>query len=163
AVSEVGQDRVVYTRYDDYWNDEYLERAPAVMENVGIPDDNARFNALVSGQVDVTSLLNPVADLDSVAEQNSLEIHRVTQTARNLDARVNISIPPLDDPNVRRALSMAVDRNALADVVGRTDCVPSVQPFGEGYPGYNPDLADSPASHFDPQAARQLLDDAGLG
>lgn len=70
---------------------------------------------------------------------------------------VNVTRPPLDDRRVRRALSFAIDREALA----RDLLKGSRDPWGNlcptGYPGYAP-----PAGHrFDPERARAELAAAG--
>jgi oligopeptide transport system substrate-binding protein len=69
----------------------------------------------------------------------------------------NVTRPPLDDVRVRRALSMSVDRQALVDTVLKGVVVPAWAITPPGTLGYQPPkLFD-----FDPQAARQLLVEAG--
>jgi oligopeptide transport system substrate-binding protein len=72
---------------------------------------------------------------------------------------LNTREPPLDDPKVRRALSLAVDREALTRNVTRGGQIPTADlvPRGlAGYAGLNRPL-------FDPVAAKALLAEAGYG
>jgi len=66
--------------------------------------------------------------------------------------------PPLDNADVRRALKMAVDRDAIANDLLKG----SRRPWGDfapsGYPGYS----NPPGIPYDPGKARQLLARAGF-
>ncbi|RLQ23380.1 peptide ABC transporter substrate-binding protein [Seongchinamella sediminis] len=70
---------------------------------------------------------------------------------------INTKRPPVDDVRVRKALSMAIDRQKLNDTVLQKSNVPAYSitpPDTLGY--YPPKLFD-----YDPEQARQLLADAG--
>ncbi len=66
----------------------------------------------------------------------------------------NVAEPPFDDPQVRKALVLAVDRYKLAHVMmeDRVSAARGVLP--PGMPGYNPNLKGLP---YDPEAAREAL------
>jgi len=69
----------------------------------------------------------------------------------------NTRRPPVDDVRVRKALSMAIDRDKLNNTVLQKSNVPAYSITPPDTMGYNPPkLFD-----FDPQQARQLLADAG--
>ena len=65
--------------------------------------------------------------------------------------------PPFDDPKVRRAFGMALDRQALIDGIyaGTVTLANGLLP--PGIPGYSESLVGIP---FDPEAARQLLSES---
>lgn len=68
------------------------------------------------------------------------------------------SRPPFDDPQLRRALAMALDRTYLADVVQRGNVFPARGGFiPPGMPAHSPDIA----LPFDLSAARETLAAAG--
>ncbi|MCS6884877.1 MAG: peptide ABC transporter substrate-binding protein [Acidobacteriota bacterium] len=71
---------------------------------------------------------------------------------------INIQRKPLDDLRVRKALSMAIDRQAITDkLIGKGD-IPAysfVPPGVAGYKGYR-------GEGFNPERARQLLAEAGF-
>lgn len=68
--------------------------------------------------------------------------------------------PPFDDLNVRKAFSMAFDRQRYIDVLLRGLALPAIGPFPPGLPGFNYDLQGLP---YDPQAARELLKQSKYG
>ena len=70
---------------------------------------------------------------------------------------VNTKRPPLTDARVRRALSMAIDREQLARTVMQKSVVPAYSITPPGTLGYQPPRTFD----FDPEAARQLLAEAG--
>ncbi|HEY9054495.1 MAG TPA: peptide ABC transporter substrate-binding protein [Rectinemataceae bacterium] len=68
----------------------------------------------------------------------------------------NATKPPLDDPRVRRALGMAVDKSALAKLFPGQAFFPA-DSFVPPSEGYSPALAPA----YDPAAAKALLAEAG--
>ncbi len=62
-------------------------------------------------------------------------------------------------PEVRQAMAMAVDHQALIDTARRGEAVPLCTDHGQSYvPGYEP---NAPCPKFDPAAANALLDQNG--
>jgi ABC-type oligopeptide transport system substrate-binding subunit len=70
---------------------------------------------------------------------------------------INTTRPPLDNPLVRRALALAIDREALVKYVTRGGQIPTASLVPDGVAGYR----SLGLPLFDPDAARRLLDDAG--
>jgi oligopeptide transport system substrate-binding protein len=68
--------------------------------------------------------------------------------------------PPFDDVNVRKAFSMAFDRQQYIDVVLRGKALPAIGPFPPGLPGFNYQLQGLP---YDPAKARELLKQSKYG
>jgi peptide/nickel transport system substrate-binding protein len=66
---------------------------------------------------------------------------------------------PLLDVRVRRALNIAINRQALAERLMQGTANPASQWMPEGTFGFNPKL---PMPSFDPEAARRLLAEAGF-
>ncbi len=146
--------RVVLERNADYWGEVEgnLER---VVFQV-IPDNAARFAALRAGQIDGTEQIN-VEDLDSIAMDDSLAMQ--TRPPLNiLYLAFNFRVVELQDARVRRAISLALDREAIVEafyppgaVVAKTQVPPSLW-------GFNDDI---PFDAYDPEGAKSLLAEAG--
>jgi oligopeptide transport system substrate-binding protein len=68
--------------------------------------------------------------------------------------------PPFDDVNVRKAFSMAFNRQQYIDVVMRGHALPAIGLYPPGLPGFNIALAGLP---YDPEAARELLQQSKYG
>ncbi|MGC8855319.1 MAG: ABC transporter substrate-binding protein, partial [Anaerolineae bacterium] len=68
--------------------------------------------------------------------------------------------PPFDDPNVRKAFTLAFDRQKYINVVLRGRALPAIGPFPPGLPGFNYALQGLP---YDPAQARQLLAQSKYG
>lgn len=68
--------------------------------------------------------------------------------------------PPFDDVNVRKAFSMAFNRQQYLDVVMNGHALPAIGPFPPGLPGFNVALQGLP---YDPAQARELLKQSKYG
>jgi ABC-type oligopeptide transport system substrate-binding subunit len=66
----------------------------------------------------------------------------------------DVSQPPLDDPDVRRALVLALDRAALNEQFSEGVALLATSVLPPAMPGFSPDL---PRFEFDAQAARDAL------
>lgn len=72
----------------------------------------------------------------------------------------NLNEPPFDDVDVRRAFSLAVDKDKLASLVFRDMVEPAYGILPPGMPGYNEDLA---GLTYDPEEARALIASSKYG
>jgi len=68
---------------------------------------------------------------------------------------INIRIPPMDDPQLRKALSLAFDRERFTKEVLNSRHLPAHQILPQGMPGYSPDNA---VAVYDPVRAAQHLE-----
>jgi oligopeptide transport system substrate-binding protein len=66
---------------------------------------------------------------------------------------IDSSQPPFDDPAVRRAFALAVDRARIAEIL-RDGVLPAKGLYPPALPGYR---ADAPGQTYDPAAARRAL------
>jgi oligopeptide transport system substrate-binding protein len=73
--------------------------------------------------------------------------------------KVNVTKPPLDKPEVRRALAMAIDRRAIVDTVLKGDQIPAYHLTPPGISGY--ETEGEMLFHEDVAEARQLMAQAG--
>ena len=68
--------------------------------------------------------------------------------------------PPFDDVNVRKAFSMAFNRQQYIDVVWNSHALPAIGLYPPGLPGFNISLKGLP---YDPAQARELLKQSKYG
>jgi len=144
--------RIVVTRSPTYWD-------AAAVRLKGIQfqplEANAAERAFRAGQLHLTEALPP-SKIDSYrnAQPGNLRIDPLLGT---YFYRCNTGCPGLGDPRVRRALAMAVDRQAIVEKILRGGQMPAGAFTPPVMEGYTPPAGIS----FDPAAARQLLADAG--
>jgi peptide/nickel transport system substrate-binding protein len=161
-------DRITFTANNTWWGGKPKWDTVTFRWITSAP---ARTAALLSGDVDVIASVSTtdVAKLEADAKINvaaaastrliywSLDVG--SETTPNITAKDGASIPnPLRDLRVRKALTLAVDRNAIVDNVMEGLAVPTNQIVAEGFGGYHEGI-DIP--QFDPQAAKKLLAEAG--
>lgn len=155
----VRETRVVFERFEGYWDEAANPLAKATIEAVG--DMQAALNGVESGQYDVAWVEGSGAQMRNVVESNDLELYDV----RNLgpDALWLASTRgDLADARVREAVSLAINREALIEGLydGGTDCVATSQIYDvETLALFIPDRTE-PLAH-DVEGARSLLEEAG--
>jgi peptide/nickel transport system substrate-binding protein len=146
---------VVYKAWDGYHAAD--EIGPAGIEIVIQPDDNTRLAATRSGELDAT-FIRP----NQVAEAKSAGLDFVTKQVNGVYAlSLNTKHPALAQPDVRRAISHAIDREAIGVGVYKDGCAPAVQPYADSYWAYNPDISLDEYGSYDPEQARELLASGG--
>ncbi|HYZ32644.1 MAG TPA: ABC transporter substrate-binding protein [Crenalkalicoccus sp.] len=171
AVSYRNGDRIEFERYDDYWGERpAFQRVTYRM----ITNDAARTAALLAGDVEFIDQV-PTSDLKRLrADQRvtlseaiglriiflGLDFSRTGPTPFVTDNDGQpIARNPLQDLRVRRALSLAIDRQAIVERVMEGAATPSGQFLPPGIFSYVPDL---PAPRADPEEAKRLLAEAGF-
>ena len=121
-------------------------------------DDAAQLAALQSGQSDIGSYI--VGDqIPTLGDTGMFEILTsangyIVTVFMNIDPKT--AHPAMTDPNVRRALAMAIDRKLIIDqIYNGIYTIPATYWDDTAYD--NPDLEPYP---FDPEGAKALLDEA---
>ncbi|EEI17141.1 ABC transporter substrate-binding protein [Corynebacterium lipophiloflavum] len=139
---------VSFTKREDYWGGEVSHDAQIRY----FDDPTAALNALRVGDADVVWSMQAPQLLETLPEDISV---LVGTTNGEVLLSMNNRAAPFDDPTVRKAVSYAIDRGAVNDVVYNgmaTDTggapVPPTDPWFTGEDYYP----------FDPGMARELLD-----
>ena len=163
--------RIVLARNPDYW------RGPEPWDKVTvrpIANDGARVAALLSGDVDLIEAV-PGADRARIGGNQSFALHECDafriiyihmDSARDVSPQIvdvngqPLTRNPLKDARVRRAISMAINRPALAERLLSGMARPAGQYVPDFVAGSNPKLKPLP---FDPEGARALMREAGWG
>jgi peptide/nickel transport system substrate-binding protein len=147
-------DKIVIEKFEDYWNPEYpkLDR----ITFLSIPDNSARLNALLTGEVDLIDGVN-YSDVSQIEANSDLQIF--SRPSMNV-AYVGLTSTrgPLQDKKVRQALNHAVDKQAIIEAFYEGYAIPAKNPMPPVIAGYNDAIEDYP---FDLEKAKQLLAEAG--
>lgn len=152
--------QVVYTRRTDdgIWDPETGKVAR--IELAAYDSQEARQNALRSGQVDVIQAGDDASQLQTEIDTGRLTKRSNPTALTMVGMYLNRDAKPFDDPKVRQAVNHAIDRAAVVEALGTEDMSPRVQPFPQGLPGFDPSLEDR--YPYDPGKAKELLAEAGF-
>jgi peptide/nickel transport system substrate-binding protein len=150
---------MVFERNPDYWlKDDEGNQLPYLdgMEFIFIPDSTAQVEALRGGQVDYIIYLP--SEYVPVLEGENIPVYQSpSNTSYVLHMRSDRA--PADDNNVRQALKLATDTEAiLQGAFQGLGTAGSGTPFG---PVYGDLYLDEPAPARDVDAAKALLAEAG--
>ncbi|WOI55898.1 ABC transporter substrate-binding protein [Palleronia sp. LCG004] len=156
----VAQDRISLSRYDEYWNADEIHLDGVTF--LPIPDTTVRLANLQSGDIDLLERL-AASDLAQVEGDSGIIVESVTSLGYqgitfNIDNGPAGDNPWGNDARLRRALSYAVDRDVLNQVVFEGAFTPANQPPSPESPWFD---ADHPAPARDVEHARELLSEAG--
>lgn len=134
----------------------YLDPKPSLEVVTFVLSGGSSFTMYENDEVDVTGV--GINNIESVLAGDLAEEYHTGDSLDVYYIGFNTQEAPFDDPDVRNALSMAVDREFLAKEFLLDLVVPANGILPPGIPGYDEDLAEIP---FDPEAAQELLDDSG--
>lgn len=139
-------------------NDFYLGK-PAIqtIHFVVIPDENVRMMALQNGEVDIAMGLSNPSLREQLAGNAGINLAEIESNSVS-GILLNTRMKPFDNPQVRRALYMAIDRDSIANVVLKGMATPAT---GELTPALFGFTKNVPHYDYDPQKAKQMLADAG--
>ena len=122
-----------------------------------VPDDETRLRLVEAGEADIADFVPP--DAWARLERDARLRLVVGAGLRVLFLGLRVDRAPFNDPRVREALDLAIDRRALVERVFLGKGTVANQLMPRGSVGYVPELPPSP---HDPARARQLLAAAGL-
>jgi peptide/nickel transport system substrate-binding protein len=160
--------RTVLKQNPDYWRKSEVPFGFTEIVYLTIKSDATRVAALLSGEVDFVQDV-PVQDIDRLAKTPGL---RVNQGPENRTIFLGMDVAsaelatsnvkgknPFADLRVRKAMHIAIDREAIKRAVMRGQAVPAAiiaPPFVNGY-----DKALDTLPKVDVDAAKKLLAEAG--
>jgi peptide/nickel transport system substrate-binding protein len=151
----VKDQKIVGERFADYWDKP--AQGAAKIEVTILTDNNARANALKSGAVDLANL--EPCQVDDAEKAGFIVTKGLSLNLHHL--QFNRSKPFLNKKEVRQALAMAVNRDAIVTSALCGYGAPSVQNFPPGYYAYNPNLSLTKYP-FNPAKASEILRAQGV-
>ncbi len=141
-------------------NENYYLGAPKLERAIFILSGGSAMTMYENNEIDITGV--GIDDIERVLDPNSpLRNQLVVVNSFSVGyIGFNVTKPPFDDRNVRLALSYAIDKDKITEVVLRKFVDPAYGILPPGFPGYNPNLT---GIRFDPQRAKQLLAQSKYG
>ena len=167
-VERVPQDRIVLEKSKHYFDPNQAKFDRIVFRIIA--DDNVRLANLRSGDIDMMHLVAPT-DAASLKKEGRFELASVTglhyqSLTINLHNKNGKNTPPVDlgtpmanDPRVREALDLSIDREALNQVAWDGQYTPGCTPISPVSPFYD---KGRKCPTRDVAKAKKLLADAGL-
>lgn len=141
-----GQHIILKAR-DDYWGTQ-----PAVTKATYIfrQDDAVRAAMVPAGEADIVPSLSPINATNPATDFSY-------PNSETLYVRIDTQTPPLNDIRVRKALNLAVNRDALIGTLIPSQAERAVTMVVPSTLGWEPDIKPWP---YDPERAKALLADA---
>jgi peptide/nickel transport system substrate-binding protein len=168
-VKRVPQTSITLTRDPLYYDAAHVHLDSIVYRIM--PDANIRAANLRSGDIQVADTISP-QDVDALAKDPKLKVlqsgslgyQAITINVGNVDGTGKpakpINTPLAQDPRVRAAFALSIDRKTLVDTVFNNWFDSACSPISPQSPYASP--ASNACPPFDPQRSRQLLAEAGV-
>ena len=144
------QEKVTVVPNEKYWNKENIHLSRITF--LPIEDSNTAFEKYKAGEIDWEAGI-PVPRIDEVKQMPDYQVAPQLSTYYYI---FNVTRGPLQDARVRKALTMALDREELVAKVSKAGQIATrsmVPPMA----GYTP----GEGAGFDPEQAKKLLAEAG--
>lgn len=146
-------EEIVLVRNDDYW-----DGAPA-LDSITfrvVPEGSTRLADLETGTVHISDPISP-SDISRVEGSDGMFVNQQPSVSLSYIG-FNAEKEPFDDPLVRRAISLAVDQQAIIDGIYDGLGIPAIGPLAPDVFGFDDSV--SGLGH-DLDEARELLAEAG--
>ena len=143
-----------YQKNADYWG-----TAPLIDDLVFAitPDAAVRLQKLKANECHLMPYPAP-ADIDAIKADSNLTLQE--QAGLNVGyLAYNTTMAPFDNPKVRKALNMAINKESIVDAVFQGAAVPAKNPIPPTMWSYNDTIADDA---YDPEAAKKMLEEEGV-
>ncbi|MEZ5798069.1 MAG: peptide ABC transporter substrate-binding protein [Paracoccaceae bacterium] len=157
----VPQSHILLERNPNYW-DAANVKIPMVKYHV-TEDVSTEFKRFQAGEIDITYDI-PVNQIDAVRETMPDQAF-ITPSTENTYYTFNLTHEPLQDINVRMALSLAIDRDTLENKIVKGGAIPSFSYAGGFDPTYaGPQMPGAELTQAEREAkAQELMAAAGYG
>ena len=162
-------ERITVARNPDYWKKgrPYLDG----IEYTIIPNRSTAVLAFIAGKFDMTFPFEvSIPLLKDIKEQAPQVICNLAPGNASTNLIVNRDRPPFDNPEIRRAMMLSLDRKAFIDILaeGQGDIGGAMQPPPAGIWGMPPELLKT-VPGYDPNVernraqARAIMENLGYG
>lgn len=143
-----------FAAHEDYW-DGKVDADNLIFAIT--PDASVRYQKLKAGECQIMAYPNP-ADLQSMRDDPKIDL--LEQEGLNVGyLAYNTTQAPFDNVKVRKALNMAINKQAILDAVFQGAGKIAANPIPPTIWSYKEDLKDDP---YHPDAAKKMLEEAGV-
>ena len=143
-----------YLRNDAYWGD--AAKVESLIFAI-TPDASVRYQKVQAGECHVMAYPNP-ADVQAMKDAEDIVV--MEQEGLNVGyLAYNTKVAPFDNAKVRKALNMAIDKQAIIDVVFQGSGQIAKNPIPPTMWSYNDAIEDD---NYDPEAAKAMLEAEGV-
>ena len=165
-VASFDSTRILFTRNEHYFKpgQPYLD----AIEWTIIQNQATTGLAFVAGKLDIVDV--PIPQMADLKAQVPGANYAIDQSNSHYQVHLNQSRPPFDDPRVRRALNLTIDRHEFVQVItgGQGAVGGAMLPSPAGVWGMSPEeIATIPGFESNIEAnraaARKLMQEAGYG
>jgi peptide/nickel transport system substrate-binding protein len=154
TAQQIGQ-KVTLEKYDDYWDADSVMIAGMELVHMVNATPQTATNALKTGEIDISG--TDTTQLPALT--GNLDVFAREDASANMTLMICKKDGPLANPGARKALNLAIDREALSEGAYSGTAAPADQMWPEGFPFYNEEVGD--ALGYDPEEAKRVLAEAG--
>jgi oligopeptide transport system substrate-binding protein len=147
------RDRIRLEKNPHYWDAANVHLN--VVDALAVKGETTSLNMYLNGQVDWSTQM-PINTIPVLKEKYADQFRSAPELTTYF-YRLNVTRPELSDPKVRRALGMAIDKQAICERVARAGEKPAYSLCPPGMAGYTAPTA----AGFNVEAAQALLAEAG--
>jgi len=148
--------KLTLERFADFWNADEVGFAGIDIVQIANGQAQTSTAALQSGQADIVTF----DSTQLAALTGSLKPAILSDPSRLMRIGTCKRDTPLDNADVRRAISNAIDRDALNEAVFEGTATKAIQLWPEDNRFFSPEVGDE--LDYDPETAKQLIADSGL-
>lgn len=146
---------ITIEKFEDYWQKGLPKLDRVIFKS--IPDNSARLNSLIAGEIDLADGINPS---DGAKIESDAKLQLFERPSMNVGyLGLTVTRPPFDKKEVRQAMNYAIDKQTIIDTffegranVAKNPMPPSISGYNESIEGYE----------YNPEKAKELLAAAGL-
>lgn len=147
-------DSITIEKNEEYWKEGLPKLDRVVFRS--IPDNGARLNALITGDIDLADGVNP-SDQGTIEGDENLQLFE--RPSLNIGyLGMTVTREPFGDKLVRQAFNHAIDKQAIIDAFFEGAAEPAKNPLPPSIPAYNDAIE---GYEYDPEKAKELLAEAG--
>lgn len=147
-------EKIEFTAFPEWWGNTYPEAALGAQSIRDVtyiwrPESSVRAAQVIAGEAQLGRFLSPEDCATTPACKEAISVETVP-------LRLDTVYPVLNDIRVRKAITYAIDKQAVVDQLFGSGAVAN-QLVGPSATGYNAEMAQTP---YDPDLARQLVAEA---